>query len=92
MAYKIEHNKSKKRFETTVDDYLSVLEYKLFDEGIIFTHTGVPEELEGMGIGSALAKTALDYAIDNHMKIIPICPFVKYYIGKHPEYQIYISK
>jgi predicted GNAT family acetyltransferase len=54
---------------------------------IVFTHTGVPESMEGTGVGSALAKSALDYAQDNHLLVLPLCPFIRSYIERHPEYQ-----
>lgn len=86
MDYPVINNISRKRFELTVDDKIAVVEYKLFDGGISFLHTEVPHELEGKGIGSALAKYVLDYAKQNSLKVLPLCPFIKKYIDRHPEY------
>ncbi len=49
-------------------------------------HTEVPKELGGKGIGSALARGLLDIARAQGLKVVPKCPFVAGYIGKHPEY------
>ncbi|MFN3380760.1 MAG: GNAT family N-acetyltransferase, partial [Runella zeae] len=44
-------------------------------------------EFEGQGIGSILAKHVLDYAQTHHLKVRPLCPFIKAYIQRHPEYE-----
>jgi predicted GNAT family acetyltransferase len=49
-------------------------------------HTEVPKELEGRGIGSALIRGVLDTARRQGLKVVPLCPFAKAYIEKHPEY------
>ena len=49
-------------------------------------HTEVPKELEGRGIGSTLIRGVLDAARKEGLKVNPLCPFAKAYIGKHPEY------
>ena len=54
---------------------------------IIYTHTEVPDALEGRGIGSKLARTVLDYARAAHLAVVPSCPFIRAYIARHPEYQ-----
>ena len=49
-------------------------------------HTEVPKELNGRGIGSALARGLLDIARTQGLTVKPLCPFVAGYIAKHPEY------
>lgn len=49
-------------------------------------HTEVPERLEGQGCATELAKFALDYARERHLRVDPICPFVVAYLKRHPEY------
>lgn len=80
------NNEAKNRFEVKVDKYLAVCEYKLIKDRIIFTHTEVPPAIEGQGIASRLAKTGLEYAVANNLKIMPLCPYVAAYIKRHPEY------
>jgi uncharacterized protein len=55
------------------------------DGSIVFPYTEVPEPIEGRGIGSALARAALDYARDRGLSLLPLCPFVEHYIKMHPE-------
>ncbi len=53
---------------------------------IAFNHTEVDDEFEGRGLGSQLAQAALDAARDEGLDVLPFCPFIKAWIGKHPEY------
>ena len=53
---------------------------------IVLPHTVVPDAFAGKGVGSALAVTALSYARDHGMKVLPRCPFIAGYIKKHPEW------
>jgi uncharacterized protein len=54
---------------------------------ITFTHAEVDESLEGRGFGSRLVAAALDDAAEQGLDVVPLCPFVAYYIEQHPEYQ-----
>ena len=88
----IRQNEERNRFEAAVDGGLAVLNYvQAGDSRIAYVHTEVPDELEGQGIGSALAKHALEYARDNDLRVTPSCPFVQAYIRRHPEYQDLVS-
>lgn len=59
---------------------------------VTFTHTEVPEALEGRGIGAQLVRGALDDARARGEKVVPLCPFVAAYITRHPEYQDLLAK
>ena len=54
---------------------------------IIIDHTRVPKELSGLGVGVALLERAVQDARRNGVRIVPLCPFAKAQIGKHPEWQ-----
>jgi predicted GNAT family acetyltransferase len=54
---------------------------------VIFTHTQVEDAYEGHGVGSALARFALDdVRASGTRKVLPLCPFIKGWIEKHPDY------
>jgi predicted GNAT family acetyltransferase len=53
---------------------------------IVFTHTEVEDGYEGQGVGSRLAKTALDDARARGLGVVPLCPFIKGWIERHPDY------
>lgn len=80
-------NEAENRFEMIVEGHMAYEVFERFSGGIAYLHTIVPKELGGRGIGSALVKHILDYAVSNHLKVRPDCSFVKAYIDKHPEYQ-----
>jgi hypothetical protein len=64
-----------------------LLQYKLSDGKIVFTHTEVPPHHEGQGIGSKLAEAGLNYARENKLSVVPRCPFIADYVQSHPEYK-----
>ena len=86
-AIVVENNEAAERFEAHIDGHLAVVEYQRRPGLIVYTHTEVPDALEGRGIGSKLARTVLDYARDEHLAVVPSCPFIRSYIARHPEYQ-----
>jgi predicted GNAT family acetyltransferase len=79
-------NEANQRFEAQVEGYTAIAQYQRYRDKITFTHTEVPQELEGKGVGSALVKYALDTARKEHLTVIPLCPFVSSYIRRHQEY------
>lgn len=48
-------------------------------------HTEVPEAARGLGIAVALAQHVIKDARERGQKIIPLCPFFKKYVDRHPE-------
>ena len=83
----VRNNEDENRYELEVDGHLAIAEYRLRPGRIVFTHTEVPDALEGRGIGKRLIKAALDDVRRQGLKVVPICPFVKHYIDTHPEEQ-----
>ncbi|MDB5579538.1 MAG: acetyltransferase [Bradyrhizobium sp.] len=80
------NNKAEHRFELAVEGHIAAAYYTLADNVITFVHTEVPPELGGKGIGSKLIQGALDQVRADGLKVIAQCPFVKGWIGKHPDY------
>lgn len=64
---------------------MAIAEYKLIKNRLILTHTEVPVALEGQGIGSALARFALDFARERQLEVMPLCPYMAAYMARHPE-------
>jgi predicted GNAT family acetyltransferase len=54
---------------------------------IIIDHTEVSDEGRGKGLGKKLVKEGVEFARENDLKIIPLCPFAKAIIQKTPEFQ-----
>jgi len=87
MEHAVRHHSEESRFEVELDGQTAELTYRRVGDRIIFTHTGVPTELEGKGVGSALARAGLEYAKAEGLNVRPLCPFVAAYIARHPEYR-----
>lgn len=83
----VRDNRLVERFEVEVDGLLAYSKYHIKPGSIRFIHTIVPEQLEGRGVGSAIARAALDSARARGLRVIPQCPFIRAYIERHPEYQ-----
>ena len=86
-SLEVHHNTDRKRFEIHVNGHKGVVEYMLAGDRIIFTHTEVDVALEGQGIAALLAKTGLEYAQAQQLKVMPLCPYVAGYMKRHSEYQ-----
>jgi predicted GNAT family acetyltransferase len=85
----VDDNPDQNRYEALVESGVvaGFSEYKRRDGLLIFTHTEVDDAFEGQGVGSALARGALDHARQTGLQVRPLCPFIKAYIDRHPEYQ-----
>jgi predicted GNAT family acetyltransferase len=86
MTDKINNNAAQHRFELEVEGHLAAAYYERDGNVITFTHTEVPPELGGKGVGSTLVKGALEQVRAEGLKVVAECPFVKAWIGKHPAY------
>jgi len=85
-ANPVRNNTAFNRFELDADGHVAVAYYRLSPGAITFTHTEVPAELSGRGIGSALTRGALDQVRAQGLKVVAQCPFIGAFISKHPEY------
>ena len=54
---------------------------------IIIDHTEVPGAMRGRSVGQALVGRAVEDARAEGRSIIPLCPFAKAQIERHPEWQ-----
>jgi uncharacterized protein len=84
----VRDNAERKRFEIDLGDgSFAFAQYNLIPGKIMFTHTEVPEEHGGKGLGTALIRAGLAAARTRGLKGIPICPFFAAYMQKHDEVQ-----
>jgi uncharacterized protein len=84
----VSNNPDRSRYEALVDgEVAGYSEYELADDRITFTHTVVADEYEGQGVGSTLARAALDdVRAQGSRQVVPRCRFIKAWIEKHPDY------
>jgi uncharacterized protein len=85
----IRHNPERDRFEVLAGGHvIGKAAYKDYDGGPqrIFYHTVINEEYGGQGLAGKLATEALDQTIAAGLNIVPVCPYIKKFLTKHPEY------
>ncbi|GAC1328163.1 MAG: GNAT family N-acetyltransferase [Mycobacteriales bacterium] len=68
------------------DDVAGYAEYSRNGGRVTVLHTVVDPAFEGRGVGSALARAALDDARARGEAVVPTCVFIADYIDKHPAY------
>lgn len=78
-------NRAESRFELPTDAGPAIAAYRLEGDTITFTHTVVPPEAEGHGVGSRLIAGALADVAARSLKVVPQCPFVRAYLDRHPD-------
>ncbi|RJO76491.1 N-acetyltransferase [Nocardia panacis] len=80
-------NPAEQRYEIRYDGALAgFAEYEEIGDETVFVHTEVDSAFAGKGLGGILAKGALDDVVRRGRVIRPLCPFIKSWLDKHPEY------
>ena len=85
MADNFRDNEAESRFELDVGGTIAFVAYRKSPGAITLVHTEVPPELGGKGIGSKLARAALDAVRAQGRKLTVECEFLQGYMRKHPE-------
>ena len=83
----VELDETGHRYTITVEEKVAGFA-KFFDHDgqRVFFHTEIGKEYGGQGLGSLLITGALDHVRANGLRIVPICPFVKSYLGRHHQF------
>lgn len=90
MDLTINDNPGRNRYEAVVvddgDTVVGFADYSVQGRLVVLSHTEVDPAFEGHGIGSALAKAALDDVRRKGLRAVPSCPFIRSWIDRHPDY------
>ncbi|NIJ07429.1 hypothetical protein FHS31_001025 [Sphingomonas vulcanisoli] len=81
----VRDNEAAQRYELDVDGQTAIAAYHREGDVVVFTHTKVPDALQGQGIASRLIAGALADVRAKGLKIEPLCAFVAAYVARHPE-------
>jgi len=73
------------RFELTADGNRAELAYLLSNGRLVLIHTEVPAALSGRGLGGVLVSAALDRAARDGLTVVPLCPFARGWLERHPD-------
>jgi uncharacterized protein len=80
-------NPASSRFELHVGGELAgLVMYRLSGDVIDLLHTEVDPAYQGAGLASRLAQSVLDDARRRHLTVLPTCPYIRSWLGKHPGY------
>lgn len=83
-----EDGPTKGRYRMIIEGVEAEMTYSRAGEGlIIIDHTDVPSALRGRKVGERLVRQAVEDARREGVAIIPLCPFAKAQIERHPEWQ-----
>lgn len=87
----VTHQPEQQRYVASLDGVeAGVAQYELVDDParVVFTHTVVDDGLGGNGIGSELARDALDdVRRAGERSVVAQCSFIAGWIDEHPEYE-----
>ncbi len=79
----VRNNPALSRFEIKADGEVAAVYYSRSAERIVLTHTEVPDALSGRGIGSDLARGALEFARSEKLRVVATCPFIATFIANN---------
>lgn len=80
-------NPAESRYEVHVGGELGgFVVYHLRGQRINLIHTEVDARFQGAGLATALARFSLDDARKRNLAVLPSCPYIRSWIGRHPDY------
>lgn len=87
MQTNVIHAAQQQRYEIWTDGELAgYTEYHPYKGALAFIHTEIDDRFQGKGLASTLVHDTLDELHRQGTSVLPFCPFVRGYIGKHREY------
>ena len=87
MPAEIRNNEALGRYEMALGSAVAFVAYERDGDRIAFTHTEVPAELSGRGVGSTLVCAVLEAARRERLRVVPRCTFVASILRHHSAYQ-----
>jgi uncharacterized protein len=87
MNIEVREVAERQRYEAVVDGaVVGFAVYRDYGGVRVFTHTEVLPAFRGHGVGTALARGALDQVRASGRTLAAQCPFISSYIERQPEY------
>ncbi len=82
----VHDNKEERRYEARIGTKIvGVIPYQAEPGSLTLIHTEVGRAFEGKGVGSRLVAEALEDIRRRGLSLVPVCPFVRAYLRRHPE-------
>ncbi|SRR5258708_28783135 len=83
-AERVIDNPGESQLELKDGDLVAKLRYRWRADRLVLVHTEVPRALGGRGAGGLLVRAALDLAAREGLTIVPLCPFARTWLERHP--------
>jgi predicted GNAT family acetyltransferase len=83
----VRDNRTLQRFELPVDDLVAFADYRRQPGRLVITHVEAPEPLRGTGVAGRLMQGVMEAAKDEGAQVLPLCPYARTWIQRHPEYR-----
>lgn len=88
MSTRVTDDPAESRFEIFDDDELAgFADYHRSGDRLTVVHTEIDERFGGRGLGSTLVEATLTAAREQGLRVLPVCPFVRSWIARHPDYK-----
>jgi uncharacterized protein len=82
----VRDNEEERRYEARIGTkVVGVIPYQAESGRLTLIHTKVDPAVEGKGVGSRLIAGALEDIRRRGLSLVPVCPFVRAYLERHPE-------
>jgi uncharacterized protein len=88
-------NPAESRYELHVGGELAgFVTYHIRHDGAVINliHTEIDPKFQGSGLAGQLARATLDDIRARHLSVLPSCPYIRSWIGKHPDYADLVAK
>lgn len=72
-------------------EIIAKITFERFNNILNVDHTFVDDRLRGQGIASQLVEKLVAYAMENELKINPICWYVEKWFEKHPDFKYLLA-
>jgi uncharacterized protein len=69
-----------------------LIAYQRKPGAIVLLHTEVDAAFGGQGLGGRLVAGALDDIRARGLRLVPVCPFVRAHLRRHPEYNDLVGR
>ena len=78
--------------ESEENDIARITFYYQEEKVIVIDHTFVDPELRGKAIAGKLLSTVVDFAVENDLKIVPVCSYAVLKMTRNDEYKHVLYK
>jgi predicted GNAT family acetyltransferase len=88
----VRDNAEQHRFELPLGAATAFIDYHRAGNVVTMVHAEVPAALSGKGLGSQLARGALDLVRARGEKVVPQCSFIAAFIQRNPTYKDLLAR